>query len=44
VKVIVSQAVVDASGGSGVAFHEVGPVELKGVAGAVHPYAAHRPT
>ena len=50
-EVIVSQAVVEASGGgeSGapgaaaeVAFLGVGPVELKGVSGAMHLYAASR--
>jgi class 3 adenylate cyclase len=39
----VSQEVVDASGGSDVAFREIGPVELKGVAGAVRLHAASRP-
>ena len=38
----VSQAVVDASGVSDVAFREIGPVELKGVGGAVHLHAASR--
>jgi adenylate cyclase len=42
-EVIVSQAVVDASSGSDVAFREIGPVELKGVAGAVRLHAASRP-
>jgi adenylate cyclase len=42
-EVIVSQAVVDASAGAGVAFREVGPVELKGVSGAILLYAASRP-
>jgi adenylate cyclase len=43
-EVLVSRAVVDASGaaGSTVAFREIGPVELKGVAGAMDLYAAHR--
>ena len=51
-EVIVSQAVVDASGGgeseerpgaaAEVAFLGVGPVELKGVSGAMHLYAATR--
>ena len=40
-EVLVSQEVVDAAGGA-VAFTEVGPVELKGVAGATHLYSAHR--
>ena len=42
-EVLVSQAVIDASGGAEVAFREVGPVELKGVAGAIRLYTAHRP-
>jgi adenylate cyclase len=42
-QVIVSQAVVDASSGADVAFEGIGPVELKGVAGAVHLLAARRP-
>ena len=41
-QVIVSQAVVDASTESPVAFRTVGPVELKGVAGAMELYAASR--
>ena len=41
-EVIVSRAVVDASGETAVAFREVGPVELKGVSGATHLYAAQR--
>jgi adenylate cyclase len=42
-EVIVSQEVVDASGGAAVAFREVGPVELKGVTGSMRLHAAHRP-
>ena len=42
-QVIVSQAVVDASAGTGLVFEDVGPVELKGVAEAVRLHAAHRP-
>jgi adenylate cyclase len=42
-EVIVSRAVVDESGDASVAFRDVGPVELKGVAGAVDLYAATRP-
>jgi adenylate cyclase len=42
-EVLVSQAVVEASGGVGATFTEIGPVELKGVAGPVHLHAAHRP-
>jgi acyl CoA:acetate/3-ketoacid CoA transferase beta subunit len=37
--------VVDASGAAAaVAFREIGPVELKGVAGAMELYGAHRPS
>jgi len=43
-EVLVSQAVVDAASasaaGSAIAFREIGPVELKGVAGAMGLYAA----
>jgi adenylate cyclase len=42
-EVLVSQEVVDASGGAGVTFREIGPVELKGVSGALRLHAAHRP-
>ena len=42
-EVIVSQAVVEASNGAAVAFRDVGPVELKGVAEAIRLYAASRP-
>jgi len=42
-EVLVSQEVVDASSGAEVAFREIGPVELKGVAGAMRLHAAHRP-
>jgi adenylate cyclase len=41
-EVLVSQAVVDASGGAEVAFREIGPVELKGVGGAVRLHTASR--
>ncbi|HEX5012879.1 MAG TPA: adenylate/guanylate cyclase domain-containing protein [Candidatus Limnocylindrales bacterium] len=41
-EVIVSQSVVDAAGGAPIAFRGVGPVELKGVAGAMELYAAVR--
>jgi adenylate cyclase len=39
-EVVVSQAVVDASGGADVTFVEIGPVELKGVAGPMQLHAA----
>ena len=39
-EVLVSQEVVDAAGGSDVAFREIGPVELKGVGGAMRLHAA----
>jgi adenylate cyclase len=42
-EVLVSQEVVDASGGAGVAFREIGPVELKGMGGVVRLHAASRP-
>ncbi len=42
-QVLVSQALVDLSTGPGLAFTAVGPVELKGVAGATDLFAAHRP-
>jgi hypothetical protein len=32
----------EASEGAGARFTEIGPVELKGVAGAMHLHAAHR--
>ena len=41
-EVIVSQAVVEASEGAAVSFAEIGPVELKGVAGAMRLHSAHR--
>ena len=41
-EVLVSQDVVDASHGIEAAFTEIGPVELKGVSGAVRLHAAHR--
>jgi class 3 adenylate cyclase len=41
-EVIVSRSVVDASEGAPVAFRAVGPVELKGVAGAMELFAATR--
>ncbi len=42
-EVLVSQEVVDASSSTAVAFREIGPVELKGVSGAVRLHAAHPP-
>ena len=42
-EVLVSQAVVDASAGAQASFTELGPVELKGIAGAMWLSAAHRP-
>jgi adenylate cyclase len=42
-EVLVSQEVVDASSAAEVAFREIGPVELKGVAGAMRLHAASRP-
>jgi class 3 adenylate cyclase len=41
-EVLVSQEVVDASTGSDLSFREIGPVELKGVAGVVHLHQAMR--
>ena len=41
-EVLVSQAVVDAAKDVAVAFTDIGPVELKGVAGTVHLLAARR--
>ncbi len=41
-EVVVSQEVVDASTGSGLAFTEIGPVDLKGVAGAMQLHSARR--
>jgi adenylate cyclase len=41
-QVIVSQEVVDASAGVDLAFREIGPVKLKGVAGAMLLHAASR--
>ncbi len=42
-EVLVSQEVIDASGGAEVVFREIGPVELKGVGGAVRLHAASMP-
>ena len=41
-EVLVSQAVVEASQDAKVSFTEIGPVELKGVTGAMQLHAAHR--
>lgn len=41
-EVLVSQEVVDASEGGELAFAEIGPVELKGISGAIRLYAAQR--
>ena len=41
-EVLVSQEVVDAASQSDVAFREIGPVELKGVGGAMNLHAAFR--
>ena len=43
-EVLVTQEVVDESRESGCQFTEIGPVEFKGVPGAVRLYAAHRGT
>ncbi len=40
-EVLVSQAVADASQEKGIAFGDIGPVELKGVSGTVHRLRAH---
>jgi class 3 adenylate cyclase len=40
--VLVSQEVVDAASGAQLTFDEVGPVDLKGVAGAISLHTAHR--
>ena len=41
-EVLVSRELAEASSDAGVAFRDVGPVELKGVAGAVHLLRAVR--
>jgi len=41
-EVLVSQDVVEASAGADASFTEIGPIELKGVAGAMNLHAAHR--
>ena len=40
-EVLISQEVADASHETGIAFGEIGPVELKGVSGTVHLLRAH---
>jgi hypothetical protein len=40
-EVLVTQAVADASRETGIAFADIGPVDLKRVAGSVHPLRAH---
>jgi hypothetical protein len=40
--VVVSQEIVDASEGAGIAFTEIGPVELKGLAESVRLHVARR--
>jgi adenylate cyclase len=42
-EVLVSQAVVDASGDAPIAFREIGPVELKGVSGTMRLHSASLP-
>ncbi len=41
-EVLVTQEVVHASADGGATFTQIGPVELKGISGVVHLYAAHR--
>jgi adenylate cyclase len=41
-EILVSQEVVDMAEGAPVAFTDIGPVELKGVSGAIHLHAARR--
>ncbi len=41
-EVLVTQAVADASHEEGIAFEDIGSVELKGVTGAPHLLRAHR--
>ena len=41
-EVLVTREVVAAAGEDGVAFTDIGPVELKGIPGPVHLLAAHR--
>jgi adenylate cyclase len=41
-EVLVSQEVVESASQNGVTFNDIGPVALKGVAGPIHVFAAHR--
>ena len=41
-EVLVTQEVVELSDGAGATFRSIGPVELKGISGAVHLHAAMR--
>jgi adenylate cyclase len=41
-EVLVTRAVADASNEEGISFADIGPVELKGVAGTIHLLRAHR--
>jgi len=43
-EVVVSQRVMEATDGTAVIFHDIGAVELQGVAGAIHLYTAARRT
>jgi adenylate cyclase len=42
-EVVVSESVVSAAADQPVTFTEIGPVELKGVSGAVRLFSAHKP-
>jgi adenylate cyclase len=41
-EVLVTREVVDAADGASVTFSDVGPVQLKGVSGALHVFSVHR--
>ena len=41
-EVLVTQEVVEAADGAPVSFEEIGPVELKGIKGALRLHTAHR--
>jgi adenylate cyclase len=43
-EVLVSRDVVDSASADGLSFTQIGPVTLKGVAGPIHLYRAHRQT